>query len=43
MLVFAAFTADLYRLADWLGERSVETVVMEFAGVYWIPRFVVLE
>ena len=34
---FAAFTADLYRLADWLGECGVETVVMESTGVYWIP------
>ena len=30
---FAAFTADLYRLA----ECGVETVVMESTGVYWIP------
>ena len=34
---FAAFTADLYRLADWLEECGVETVVMESTGVYWIP------
>ena len=34
---FAAFTADLYRLADWLGECDVATVVMESTGVYWIP------
>ena len=25
---FGAFTADLYRLADWLAECGVETVVM---------------
>ena len=31
---FEAFTADLYRLADWLGECGVETVVMESTGVY---------
>ena len=36
---FAAFTADLYRLA----ECGVETVVMESTGVYWIPLFGVLE
>ena len=35
---FEAFTADLYRLADWLTECGVETVVMESTGVYWIPR-----
>ena len=40
---FAAFTADLYRLADWLSECSVQTVVVESAGVYWIPLFGVLE
>ena len=36
---FAAYTADLYRLA----ECGVETVVMESTGVYWIPLFGVLE
>ena len=40
---FEAFTADLYRLADWLSECRVETVVMESTGVYWIPLFGVLE
>ncbi len=40
---FEAFTADLYRLADWLEECGVETVVMESTGVYWIPLFGVLE
>ena len=37
MREFAGFTADLYRLADWLAECGVETVVMESTGVYWIP------
>ena len=36
---FEAFTGDLYRLADWLSEYGVETVVMESTGVYWIPLF----
>lgn len=40
---FEAFTADLYRLADWLSECGVETVLMESTGVYWIPLFGVLE
>jgi len=40
---FAAFTADLYRMADWLRECSIDTVVMESTGVYWIPVFQVLE
>ena len=40
---FEAFTADLYRLADWLTDCEIETVVMESTGVYWIPLFGVLE
>ena len=43
MREFDAFTADLYRLADWLAECGVETVAMESTGVYWIPLFGVLE
>ena len=34
---FEAFTSDLYRLADWLAECGVETVVMESTDVCWIP------
>ena len=40
---FEAFTADLYRLAEWIAECGVGTVVMESIGVYWIPLFGVLE
>ena len=40
---FHAYTADLYRLADWLAECGVNTVAMESTGVYWIPLFGVLE
>ncbi len=40
---FSAFTSDLIRLADWLGQCGVETVVMESTGVYWIPLFELLE
>ena len=40
---FGAYTADLYRLADWLTECGVETVAMESTGVYWIALFGVLE
>ena len=40
---FEAFTAELYRLADWLAECGVETVAMESTGVYWIPLFGVQE
>jgi transposase len=40
---FAAFTADLHRLADWLRECNIDTVAMESTGVYWIPLFQILE
>jgi len=40
---FATFTADLYRLADWLQACQVDTAVMESTGVYWIPIFEILE
>jgi transposase len=40
---FAAFTADLGRLADWLTACGVTTVAMEATGVYWIPLFELLE
>src|SRR5688572_174342 len=40
---FGAFTADLYRLADWLKHCGIETVVMESTGVYWIALFQILE
>lgn len=40
---FDCFTADLHRLADWLEQCKVETVVMESTGVYWIPLFQILE
>ena len=40
---FSSFTADMYRMADWLEKCGVETVAMESTGVYWIPLFGVLE
>ena len=40
---FASFTADLYRLADWLDACGVDTVAMESTGVYWIPLYELLE
>ena len=39
---FLSFTADLYRLADWLSECGIETVAMESTGVYWIPLYDIL-
>jgi transposase len=35
--VFGCFTADLQRLAQWLQECGIQTVVMQSTGVYWIP------
>ena len=40
---FGAYTADLYRLSDWLADCGVETVALESTGVYWIPLYAVLE
>ena len=43
MVFKMGFTSDLHRLADWLIEHGIETVVMESTGVYWIPVFQILE
>ena len=40
---FHAYTAGLYRMADWLVECGVSTVAMEWSGVYWMALFGVLE
>lgn len=40
---FGCFTANLYALADWLGQCGVQTVAMESTGVYWIALFQILE
>jgi transposase len=40
---FPTFTADLYRLADWLAACRVTHVAMEATGVYWIPIFEMLD
>jgi transposase len=40
---FGAFTSDLLKIADWLEECGIETVVMESTGVYWIPLVELLE
>ena len=40
---FASYTADLYRLAEWLTACRITTVAMESTGVYWIPLYQVLE
>ena len=41
--VFATFTEDLHRLADWLEQCGIRTVAMESTGVYWIPLYEILE
>jgi transposase len=40
---FAAFTADLVRLADWLAACGIKAVALEATGVHWIPLFELLE
>jgi transposase len=40
---FPSFSADLHRLAKWLGEVGITTIAMESTGVYWIPVFEILE
>lgn len=41
--VFGCFTTDLHRMAEWLKQCGVKTVVMQSTGVYWIPVYDVLE
>jgi hypothetical protein len=36
---FECFTADLYRLAEWLQSCGVKTVALQSTGVYWIPLY----
>ena len=40
---FAATTAGLLTLADWLRSWAVTVVGMEATGVYWRPVFYLLE
>lgn len=40
---FSAFTSGLHELADWLQACRVTTVAMESTGVYWVPRYDLLE
>jgi transposase len=40
---FRSFSDDLNRLADWLSECGIRTVVMESTGVYWIALYELLE
>jgi transposase len=40
---FGSFTADLYRLAKWLLDCGVQSVVMQATGVYWMGLYQILE
>ena len=40
---FETFTADLNRMAQWLTQCGIKTVIMESTGVYWIPACQILE
>jgi transposase len=40
---FGCFTVELQRLAGWLLQCGVKSVVMQSTGVYWIPVYDVLE
>jgi hypothetical protein len=40
---FAWFTADLYRMVEWLRGCGVKTIAMQSTGVYWIPLYDILE
>jgi len=43
VMKFGAFANDLYKIAKWLKECNVESVIMESTGIYWVPLFEVLE
>lgn len=40
---FGCCTADLVDMGNWLHDCSIDTVVMESTGVYWIPVYELLE
>lgn len=40
---FGSFTADLHRMARWLKNCRIQTVVMQATGVYWTALYDVLE
>lgn len=40
---FGCFTSDLHQMISWLKTCSIDTVVMESTGVYWIPVFEILD
>ena len=40
---FDTFTADLFKIRDWLKACRITTVAMEATGVYWIPLYEILD
>src|SRR5271157_4900176 len=40
---FGSFAADLHRMARWLKDCRIKTVVMQSTGVYWMALYDVLE
>jgi len=40
---FLTFTSDLHKMAQWLKNCKIKTIVMESTGVFWIPAFEILE
>ena len=42
-VMFGTVTCELRRLRDYLLEQRVETIAMEFTGVYWVALFEILE
>ena len=40
---FGSFTDDLHRMARWLKDCRIKTVVMQSTGVYWMALYDVLE
>lgn len=40
---FGSWTADLWRMAEWLKSCGVKMVVMQSTGVYWIAVYEVME
>lgn len=40
---FGSFTADLHRMAQWLKDCGIDTVVMQATGVYWVALYQILE
>lgn len=40
---FSCFTSDIEKMARWLKQCNIKTIVMESTGSYWIPVFEMLE